>query len=66
MFQVVANRMRGLLGSKVRSTAPASLLANSTRSQVLPPSLLRYTPRMSLGWYKSPMAATNTTSGFFG
>src|SRR5437667_2715351 len=56
--QVDAYRMRGLVGSKVRSTAPASRLTKRMRSHVLPPSLLRYTPRVSLGPKAWPMAAT--------
>ncbi len=37
--QVEAYKMRGLLGSNVKSTAPASSVAKSTRSQFAPPSV---------------------------
>ena len=46
---VEAHRMRGLLGSRVRSVAPAFSLAKSTRFQVVPPSKLLYTPRSWVG-----------------
>src|SRR3974390_3155937 len=36
-----ANRIRGLLGSITRSEAPVLSLTNSTRSHVVPPSVVR-------------------------
>ena len=62
--QKAAYRMRGLDGSIAISMAPALSLRNSTRSQFLPPSVVRYTPRCSLGLNRWPKAATYTMSGF--
>src|ERR1019366_7047517 len=38
----------------------------STFFQLLPPSVERNTPRSALDAYRCPIAATNTTFGFFG
>src|SRR3954453_8729322 len=55
---VDAYRMRGFDGSMFRSTAPESRLTKRIRSQFLPPSRERYTPRMSFGPNACPSAAT--------
>src|SRR5690606_7861709 len=54
---VLAYIMRGLFGSKQRSIAPASALANNVRFQVLPPSMDLYTPRSSEDLNRSPKTA---------
>src|SRR5215510_197924 len=56
--QSAAYRIRGLLGSRDRSMAPAFALRNSTCSQVLPPSCERKTPRSWFGPKAWPSAAT--------
>src|SRR4051812_44306044 len=53
-----AYRMSGFFGSMTRSTAPVLSSRNSTRSQFLPPSFDRNTPRSGLGPYGFPSAAT--------
>src|SRR5271170_6766520 len=58
--------MWGFEGSNVRSMAPVLLSLKRTFFQVLPPSLERNTPRVSLGPYAWPIAATKTMSGFVG
>ena len=58
--------MFGLLGSKTTSEAPVSASLNSTRCQVLPPSCVRYTPRVSEGPKGEPSAAANAMSGLVG
>src|SRR6185312_1100439 len=58
--------MRGFLGSSSTSTAPVESLTNSTLSHVLPPSVLRNTPRSGSGPYVVPNAATYTRLGSAG
>src|SRR5438552_11538765 len=48
-FHIDAKRMRGLLGSMVRSIAPVESLRNRTLFQVRPPSVVRNTPRSGFG-----------------
>ena len=61
--QSAANSTFGRFGSRLRSPAPASSLRYSTRSQVAPPSVERYTPRSGLRPKARPSAATYTVSG---
>ena len=49
-----------------RSVAPVPSSTYSTFCQLLPPFVMRYTPRSSLRENRWPMAATQTVSGFFG
>src|SRR6266513_6521919 len=58
--------MFGSCGSIARSEQPVSLSTYNTRCQVLPPSVVLYTPRCSLLFHRCPVAATYTTSEFFG
>ena len=46
---IPAKRMRGLVGSMAMSEHPVFSSTKSTRSQVLPPSTVRYTPRSCWG-----------------
>ena len=48
-FHIDANRMRGFVGSIDRSVAPVESLMNSTFFQLLPPSVVRNTPRSAFG-----------------
>src|SRR5436190_23891290 len=62
-FHIDANRMRGFVGSIVRSIAPVESLRNSTFLHVLPPSVVRNTPRSAFGPKAWPIAATYTLWG---
>src|SRR5512140_3537040 len=64
--QLVAYRVLGSDGSITRSTTPVRELTNSTFCQVFPPSTVLNTPRSSFSVHSAPLAATYTTSGFFG
>src|SRR5690349_20901798 len=64
--QVEAYKMRELLGSMMRSTAPARSLTNKTCFDVLPPSMDLYIPRSLVSLNTSPRTATYTISGLFG
>src|SRR5215204_3663050 len=57
-FHIDANRIRGLVGSIVRSIAPVESSRNRTFFHVRPPSVVRNTPRSALGPNAWPMAAT--------
>src|SRR3982750_2290585 len=56
-FHIDANRMRGFVGSIVRSIAPVESLRKSTFFHDFPPSADRKTPRSALGPNAWPMAA---------
>src|SRR5205823_3016866 len=64
--QIDAYRMRGLVSSIDRSTAPALSLLNSTFRHVAPPSTDLNTPRSLFGPKACPSAATYTISGLSG
>ena len=57
-LHIDANRMRGFDGSMVRSVAPVESLRKSTFFHVLPPSVVRNTPRSAFGPNAWPIAAT--------
>src|SRR6185295_13365592 len=48
-FHIDAKRMRGFVGSIVRSIAPVESLMNRTFRHVAPPSVVRNTPRSAFG-----------------
>src|SRR5690242_2113594 len=58
--------MLGFFGSNSTSTAPVESLTKSTFVQVLPPSVLRNTPRSGSGPYAVPSAATKRRFGSAG
>src|SRR5258708_18467025 len=64
--QSTAYTVRAFDGSKARSIAPVFSSLYSTRSNVAPPSVERYTPRSSFGPYGWPSAATNSLAGSAG
>ena len=57
-FHIAAYMIRGLVGSMERSVAPVESLMNKIFFQVLPPSMVRNTPRSGLGPNACPIAAT--------
>src|SRR6476620_10115138 len=57
-FHIDARRMRGFVGSMVRSIAPVESFRNSTFFHERPPSVVRKTPRSALGPNACPIAAT--------
>src|SRR6185437_12673447 len=61
--QVPANNTLGLPGSMLRPEQPVSWLTNSVRFQVLPPSVVRNTPRSCCGAEARPSAHTSTLFG---
>src|SRR5574340_169904 len=63
---MVAYNTCGFFGSIARVIAPVSSLTYKIFFQLLPPSLLLYTPPSGLGPNKCPSAATYTTSGLSG
>ena len=63
---IAANIRRGLLGSMLKSPAPAFSLLNRTFSQLFPPSCDLNMPRCSFGPKACPSAATKTMSGLVG
>src|SRR2546426_1110615 len=63
---IPANRTFGSPGSIARSAQPVFGSTDSTRFHVLPPSVVRYTPRSGDGPKARPRAHTNTMSGFVG
>src|SRR5690348_9304595 len=63
---IVAYNTRGSAGSIASVIAPVWSLTNWIFFQVLPPSVLLYTPRSAFGAHTWPMAATYTTSGSCG
>ena len=64
--QLVAHRMSGFCGCMSMSTKPASSETKLIRSQVSPPSFVRYSPRSSFAPQGCPSAATYTQSAFVG
>src|SRR5688572_26610658 len=64
--QVPAYMTSGLPYSIDSSLAPVWLLTYRTRRQVFPPSVVLYTPRISLGPNRWPITAAHTTSGLRG
>src|SRR6185312_56624 len=56
----------GLPGCITRSLVPVVSFTNNTFFHVLPPSVVRNTPRSALGFHTLPMAATNTRSALVG
>src|SRR5215211_4038099 len=56
-FYIDADRIRGFVGSMVRSIAPVESLRYSTLRHVLPPSVVRKTPRSAFGPNAWPIAA---------
>ena len=63
---IPANSTLGSPGSIARSAQPVFASTNSTRVQVLPPSVVRYTPRSGAGPNARPSAHAYTTSGLVG
>src|SRR4051812_9190967 len=63
---IAAKMIFGFFGSIEMSIAAVLLSRNSVRFHVLPPSVLLYTPRFSLGALSLPNAATYTMSGLVG
>src|ERR1044072_3006501 len=61
-----ADTVCGASGATSRAAAPVLSGRKSTCLQVCPPSAVLYTPRSRLGANGFPIAATSTTSGFFG
>ena len=61
-----ANSTAGLCGSSVSPEQPVFSSTNSTRVQVLPPSIVRYTPRSCCGPVARPSAHTYTMSALVG
>src|SRR6185369_1923872 len=57
-FHIAAKMIRGLVGSMVRSIAPVESLRKRIFFHVLPPSVVRKTPRSALGPNACPIAAT--------
>src|SRR6185436_79063 len=64
--QLAANRMFGSFGLIAMSMNPALSLTNFTSCHVLPPSVVRYSPRSGLLRHAAPSAATNTMFGLVG
>src|SRR6267142_1694827 len=64
-WYAAAYSVSGLSGSMAMSLTPVSSLIFRTCDQLLPPSLVLYTPRSGFGPHKCPSAATYTTSEFF-
>ena len=58
--------MSGFWGSCATSAAPVRASTYSVLVQVLPPSVVRYTPRSGLSLNSGPVAATSTVSGRVG
>src|SRR5215467_2032779 len=63
---IAAKTTFGLCGSIETSTAPVLEPRSSTLRHVLPPSVVLYNPRSSLGTPYLPKSATNTMSGLVG
>src|SRR3954463_13132209 len=63
---IPANRMRGFFGSMPMSEQPVFSSTNRVLVQVLPPSLVRNTPRSGCGPYAVPSAHANTMFGSAG
>src|SRR6516164_991084 len=61
-----ANTTLGWPGSHAMSDAPVDGPIKSVFDHVLPPSVVRYTPRLTLSENGSPSAATSATSGWRG
>src|SRR5262249_21211698 len=59
---IPAKRIRGLFGSKQTSDAPVSRSLPRTRCHVLPPLVVRYTPRSSFGPNGLPSTAAKAMS----
>src|SRR6185503_3545219 len=58
--------MFGSPGSMLMSAHPVFASTYNTFFQVLPPSLVRKTPRSSFAFHACPVAQTKTLSDFFG
>ena len=65
-FHIDAYTMRGLFTSIDRSAAPVLSLRNSTFFHVVPPSVVRNTPRSGEGPNACPSDDTNAMSGLEG
>src|SRR5690348_10062058 len=63
---VPAKSTPGLVASIERPEQPVFSLTNSTRFHVVPPSVVRNTPRSSCGPVARPSAQTKTMLGFAG
>src|SRR5579875_245820 len=63
---VPASTVSGLPGSMLSPLQPVCSLTKSVRFHVLPPSVVRNTPRSCCGLLPRPSAHTSTSSGFFG
>src|SRR5215471_1136371 len=61
-----AKRMRGLRAFIAMSEQPVFASTNNARTQLLPPSTVRNTPRSSWGPYAWPSAHASATSGLLG
>ena len=62
-FHVLAKRMRGFVGSRLRSATPVLSFTYSTFFHDLPPSVVRKTPRSLLGPKACPSDETHARSG---
>src|SRR5574343_386644 len=65
-FHILAYNVFGSLGSISKSLQPLAVPSAKIRFHVLPPSVVRYTPRSGLWLHSCPPAATYTTSGLVG
>src|SRR4030095_10397662 len=63
---IPAKSLRGFEGSMASDEQPVFSSTNRVRSQVLPPSVVRNTPRSCCGPYPWPSEHANTTSGLVG